>query len=241
VTGHTSCGELRQALAIYVLGAIEPADREVVDRHLAACASCRDELSGFASLPGLLHRVSPQEASRLVADDTRSGHPDDAPSGQALRHLLAQASAQRRRHLRTRVAVAAAGGLLIGAAVIAASQAAHPPAPRAVVSSAPRWEVTPSATNPATGVSATVRYAAKPWGLLLSAHVTGIPVGTACQLEVISRQGQMTPAGGWIIASGRSNWYPASSPVGSADIRGFTIASGSLILITVPIRQHSPR
>jgi predicted anti-sigma-YlaC factor YlaD len=239
VSGHGSCGEVRQALAVYVLGAIEPADRDVVEDHLAGCTACRDQLAGLAGLPALLHRVAPQEAAAILADDTSSSHLDNLPSGPALRHQLAQAERRRRHHVRVSVTAAAAAGLLAGGSAIAGWHAAHPSAQRAPAASAPRWTVTSSATNPRTHVGAIVRYAAKSWGLQLSAQLTGIPVGTACQLDVISGQGQVTTAGGWTIAGGRASWYPASSPVPPSDVRGFAIASGSRILVMVPVRAHS--
>ncbi len=241
MSSHGSCGEVRQALAVYVLGAIEPADRDVVDRHLADCASCREELAGLAALPGLLRRISPQDAVPLLDHDTTTPRADDLPSGLVLRQLLVGAGRRRRHHLRASVTAAAAAGLLAGAGVIAGWYAAHPaaPRPRPVAGPAPGWAETPGAANPRTHVSATVRYAARPWGLQLSAQVTGIPVGTRCQLDVISGQGQVTPAGGWIIASGQANWYPASSAVPPSGVRGFAVASGSRILITVPVGQHA--
>jgi hypothetical protein len=241
VSSHGSCGEVRQALAVYVLGAIEPAGRDVVDRHLAECIGCRDELAGLAALPALLHRVSPQEASALLDDDISCGRPRDLPSGPALRQLLVGAGRHRRRLLLASVAAAAAAGLLVGAGVIAGVHAAHPPAQRPVASSAPGWAGARSAANPRTHVTALVRYTARPWGLELSAQVTGIPVGTACHLDVISEQGQVTNAGGWTITSGRANWYPASSPVPSSDVRGFAIASGSKVLVTVPVQPHAEK
>jgi anti-sigma factor RsiW len=75
VTSHGLCGEIRLELGVYVVGAIRPADRSAVDRHLADCADCRDELAGLAGLPALLRRVSPQVASALA---------EELPSGPAL-------------------------------------------------------------------------------------------------------------------------------------------------------------
>jgi anti-sigma factor RsiW len=51
------CGEIRHALGVYLLGAISPADRSAVGRHLAGCAGCREELARLAGLPGLLGTV----------------------------------------------------------------------------------------------------------------------------------------------------------------------------------------
>jgi predicted anti-sigma-YlaC factor YlaD len=59
VTGNIPCASIRLELGVYLLGAIEPASRAVVDRHLVACPSCRAELSGLAGLPSLLRRVPP--------------------------------------------------------------------------------------------------------------------------------------------------------------------------------------
>ena len=237
VSSHGPCGEVRLELAVYVLGAIEPADRSVVDGHLADCADCRGELAGLAGLPALLRRVSLREASGLAEDDASISRCENLPSGPALRHLLTGASRDRRRHVRTRVAIAAAAGLVAGAGVITGWHVAHPAAQRPATSG-PAWVIQSRAANPRTGVSATVRYAARAWGLQLSVQVTGIRAGTTCELDVISRQGQVTTAGGWTIASGRANWYPASSPIALADVRGLAVASGSRILVRVPIEMH---
>jgi len=48
------CQEARVSLGVYVLGAIDPAERALVDSHLATCRDCRDELAGLAGLPALL-------------------------------------------------------------------------------------------------------------------------------------------------------------------------------------------
>src|SRR5580692_7851376 len=65
-----TCAEARISLGVYVLGAIDPSERGLVDAHLATCRDCRDELAGMAGLPALLARVNPDEVSRICADDT---------------------------------------------------------------------------------------------------------------------------------------------------------------------------
>jgi hypothetical protein len=62
------CAEARLSLGVYVLGAIDPAERTLVDAHLATCRDCRDELAGLAGLPALLARVSTEEAVALAED-----------------------------------------------------------------------------------------------------------------------------------------------------------------------------
>ena len=73
------CTDARASLGVYVLGAIDPAERSLVDAHLLTCPDCRDELAGLAGLPALLARVNPDEISRICADDTIRTAADDRP------------------------------------------------------------------------------------------------------------------------------------------------------------------
>ena len=54
MTDTWDCQEARIALGVYVLGAIDPAERALVDAHLATCEACQAELAEFADLPALL-------------------------------------------------------------------------------------------------------------------------------------------------------------------------------------------
>jgi predicted anti-sigma-YlaC factor YlaD len=65
----TGCGEIRQALGVYLLGAIGPADRSAVSGHLAGCADCREVLARLAGLPGLLGNVPTADAIRLATEE----------------------------------------------------------------------------------------------------------------------------------------------------------------------------
>ncbi|HXO25557.1 MAG TPA: zf-HC2 domain-containing protein, partial [Streptosporangiaceae bacterium] len=79
MTQTWDCGDARLALGVYVLGAIDPTERALVDAHLATCRDCRDELAGLAGLPALLARVNPDEVSRIRVDDTVRTSPDERP------------------------------------------------------------------------------------------------------------------------------------------------------------------
>jgi len=90
-----SCREIRHLLGVYVVGAIDPADRAVVDRHLDRCADCREELAGLAALPALLGRVPLADAERLtLAGDSQAE--DALPSAELLPSLLRRAAARRK-------------------------------------------------------------------------------------------------------------------------------------------------
>ena len=69
MTGLTDCGDIRHALGVYVVGAIDPAERSVVDAHLSRCLECREELAGLAGLPALLGRVPLADAERMALGD----------------------------------------------------------------------------------------------------------------------------------------------------------------------------
>jgi len=48
MTQTWDCTDARPSLGVYVLGAIDPAERSLVDAHLTTCRDCRDELAGLA-------------------------------------------------------------------------------------------------------------------------------------------------------------------------------------------------
>ena len=49
-----SCEEATDLLALEAVGALEPADRELVERHLATCAPCTHAAAEYADLASLL-------------------------------------------------------------------------------------------------------------------------------------------------------------------------------------------
>jgi predicted lipoprotein with Yx(FWY)xxD motif len=79
------CAGIRSQLGVYLTGAIAPADRAAVVRHLAACTDCRAELAGLAALPALLRRPPVQAAALASPDDDAAADGDyadgDYPNG----------------------------------------------------------------------------------------------------------------------------------------------------------------
>jgi Putative zinc-finger len=219
------CTQARQELGVYLLGAIEPAQRGLVDRHLAACPRCRAELAGLAGLPSLLRRVPAGEALQLAPDVAAALAP--SPS---LTVLARRVSGVRRRKWCLTAAVASVAGF----AAAAGLHALYPAAGRAPAAAAPRGVVTADGANRVTGAWAAVRYAPLPWGTEMEVQVTGVAAGTRCQLLVTGPHGQDVAAGGWIIAAGHpATWYPASVPFQAASVRSFVVSAGGKILVTV--------
>jgi anti-sigma-K factor RskA len=235
MTQTWDCGDARLSLGVYVLGAIDPAERALVDAHLATCRDCRDELAGLAGLPALLARVNPDEVSRIRVDDTVRTSPDERPPAELLGTVLDLAAARRRRN-RWRFAataaavVAIAGGLFGGLSSATSSTRTvvadeYPTGPGA-------WE-TAQTTSKVTGTSATIKYAAEHWGSAFEVLVKGIPAGTTCQLWVTLTNGTRLDVAAWTVADDEGHvWYPGSIPDSSAAISGFQITAGHRVLLT---------
>jgi Putative zinc-finger len=230
------CTDARLSLGVYVLGAIDPAERALVDAHLVTCRDCRDELAGLAGLPALLARVNPDEISRICADDTvRAGAyagADDRPPEELIGTVLDLAQARRRRtrwrFLATAAAVVAiAGGLFGGLSSISTTRTVPIPA------SAPgtNWE-TVEATG-SGGVSASVAYSHELWGDAFEVLVDHIPVGTTCQLWVVHPDGTRTQVASWTTAEDEGNvWYSGSMAASAQPISKFQITADHKVLLT---------
>jgi hypothetical protein len=227
------CADARPSLGVYVLGAIDPAERALVDAHLVTCRDCRDELAGLAGLPALLARVNPDEISRICADDTVRTVADDRPPGELIGTVLDLAEARRRRTRWRFVATAAAvvaiaGGLFGGLGSITTTRTvAIPTSPAGAT-----WE-TVEATSSVTGASGSVAYSHEMWGDAFEVLVDHIPVGTTCQLWVVHADGTRTQVAAWTTASDEGKvWYAGSMAKTAQPISSFQITADHKVLLT---------
>jgi anti-sigma factor RsiW len=243
MTGSADCRDIRHALGVYVLGAIDPAERSVVDAHLSTCPECREELAGLAGLPALLRRIPVGEAQQLADDDVDelpgAGLPGpEVPSAEMLPSLLGRTT-QARQARRWRGLAAAAAVVLVagigGAAGWSAVHHAEESGEDSGSSSAvPANFTSVSATDPVTHVAATVRYAAKDWGTVLDTKVKNVPAGDRCQLLVTDSSGHTTVVGSWTTSYDESSvWYPGSSGVTLDSVRSFEVMSQGKVLVRV--------
>jgi hypothetical protein len=234
MTQTWDCTDARMSLGVYVLGAIDPAERALVDAHLATCRDCRDELEGLAGLPALLARVNPDEVSRICADDAVGTVTDERPPRELLGTVLDLAAARRRRNLwrflsAAAAVVAIAGGLFGGLSSIGTTTRLVP----VPVSAAGRWD-TVWGTNKVTGATASVAYSHKPWGTEFEVLVDHIPIGTTCQLWVVRQDGTRTQVAAWTTASDEGKaWYAGSMASTTEPISSFQITAGHKVLINV--------
>lgn len=173
------CADATVALGAYVVGALDHNERVDLEAHLARCPACRDELASLAPLPGLL--------SRLTLEEALSGPPpiDDA----MLERLLVTASRERRhatqrRWLSVAAAVAVlAGGTGAGAAIWQSTHATH-------------WQQVQA--SGAGGVRMRVDLEPASTGTTLALWLSGVPADERCRLVAVSDTGVRDVAGSWV-------------------------------------------
>jgi hypothetical protein len=239
VTETTDCGEARTSLGVYVLDALDPEDRAVVDAHLATCAGCRAELAHIEDLPALLATVSAEEAVALgaaesgeptAAPNRTSAHPAPETIGPAADLITARKRNRRRGALLSLAAAAAiAVAALVGAQVGSHLAQGLDPGP----ASGP-WQTTQGQNS--AGMHATVRFRSMGWGTQLAVKVTGIPAHIVCEISAFGPDGSPTPAGSWITDANEGKvWYPASAGLGRQVTRFvITIQGHPVTRIAIP-------
>jgi hypothetical protein len=225
------CPQARPSLGVYVLGAIDPAERGLVDAHLAACQECRDELAGLAGLPALLARLTPDEVSRISGDDPvylASGEPPAELIGTVLDLARARRRRERWRYLSAAAAVVVLAGGLFAGLKTATTKTHDVPIPSG---SEQHWEITQGSSQAA---SATVAYSDELWGNAFEVLVQRIPMGTTCQLWVVHPDGTRTQVAAWTTARDEGHvWYAGSMPSTVGPISQFQVTANRRVLLTV--------
>lgn len=194
--------DVRTELGAYVLGALEPADRHRVERHLEDCPTCREEVGRLAVLPPLLDRLSPQEAT---ADPEQvDSHLDAIRDG---------ATAAERRHLRRQVTTwrlaAAIAAAVACAALVVAWQPWEQPPDRIVVA------IVPADRHPVTG---TVAAYAWEWGTTVEVRVQELPEAGGYELWAVSLAGERQRAGTWGPTADHGAMVRGASGIQRADL-----------------------
>jgi anti-sigma factor RsiW len=185
-------------LGAYVLGALDPADTNEFERHLATCEVCRAELGEFGALREALDTVPPEafldgppEAGDLLLQRTlrriRAEAPMSAVRPKGPRRGLIFAAAA------VIAVVAVGGGVVIGRQTApVSSPVAQAPVPGTREA---------SATNAATGASLTASVIPAAGWVKVHVAVKGIPAGEKCQLVITSKTGEQWVAGSWLVSA----------------------------------------
>lgn len=167
----------RRDLGVYVLGGLEPGERDGFEEHLATCDQCRDELADLAVLPSLLGRLPVPEDGGPVAPP---------PVGSVLRRIAAEQGRARRR-ARLLGTLAAAASLV--AAVVVALALVGPPAPA-------------GAEFLADDRAATATVQARDWGMVATLRVSQLPARDGYTAVAVRADGHRAQLASWSAADG---------------------------------------
>jgi anti-sigma factor RsiW len=215
------------ALGAYVLGALEREERSELEAHLDSCPICREELDRLAPLPGLLSRLSVDEAAKLGAPE-----PDPAERPAPLAGALAEVGRARRRSRFARAAaVAAALALAVVLAVgnpLTGGGDGGAPAP-----------LTASAFDARTGVEGVAELSRRQWGTHVRLRLTGVRPGERCRLVARGVGGRAEVAATW-----RAGYLGTADVPGAVAIPRHRLASleivgaGDRLLVRMPVRRR---
>jgi hypothetical protein len=219
-----ACRNYRELLGVYVVGAIEPNERGLLEAHLNQCFSCREELAGLAVLPALLNRIPLAEAEELARPDP--GFDTEDPAPQVLAHLIDEVRARRRaKRFRTVLAAAAAVIVAVGGSVAVSAELSHHP------HVATSLEVVSKHVG---GLSGTVKYSGSPWGTQIWTRVKGVPEWTPCKFWITTTGNRTELAGGWLLGPGGDTlWYPTRIDVPANSITRFTLTAHGKVLLSI--------
>jgi len=237
------CPDARLSLGVYVLGAIDPADRALVDSHLATCRDCRDELAGLAGLAATDSTAPPWPSPDGVDEFVREIVREKEPPRELLGTVLDLTAARRRRRRWREASLGVAAALIIAAGVFGGLRlgASQTPAGSSggltgVADPGPASGPWQTVTASVQGMSAAVSYRPMGWGTQLAVKVNGIPMGVSCKLYVVGPNGSKALAGSWTTDDREGMVsYPASSAIVSSGMRGFQITVGKSKSITVNV------
>ena len=186
----------RTQLGAYALGALEPAEIQDVDEHLATCAECRAELAELEEMKDYLGEVPPeaflegppeggdlllQRTLREVRELTPEPVQAPAPVKRRSRWLLVAAAL-------VLVAGALGGGVALGRSTV----------PQADEPVAGYKEVTATDTNTGTTMATTVEPRAG-WSWI-RVNIKGLKAGAECQMLVTDTTGKSWVAGSWVVS-----------------------------------------
>lgn len=204
-------------MGAYVLGVLEPADRERMRQHLGTCATCTAEMDDLAALPGHL--------AALDAADLVEG-PAVVPSELAFRRFEAEAVRQGRptgRRRRLAVAAAVVVAVAVGGGAVAVRSQDRPRQDQVV-------------TAAVGGVRGRAVLTATRNGTQVRLTIGGVRSNERCRLVAIGRDGSQQTASTWTATYDGDASVTGSVSSRPADIDRFVIETldGRTLLILTP-------
>ena len=233
MTEPIACADAELLLGVLALGVIDPSERHIVEGHLATCDRCTAVFADLAVLPGLLHRLSLEEATTGLAPVP----PEFTARLLAAGDELTRARHQRRRRATVWASVAAAV-VLLTVGVAAPVVLHHAPAGSVVAQAAP---IVVSGTNPVTSVSATVTLVPVATGTSLQLALSGVEPGEHCQLVAIDATGHREVASTWVASYQGAATVSGSTGLPQRSIQTLVVETNDgRTLVSVPVPHPAP-
>ncbi len=221
-----SCAH-RFDVGVYVLGALDPAERDRFETHLPECPECSGELAAVAGLPGLLSRVEAPDHGV-----------DPAPPPDLL------AGTVHRVRRRRRVALLAAASAVVlalatGAGVAAWSTSASGPADTVAAGQAREIALPAVAGSESSGLAGLT---ARPWGtaVALTCLYRGAPhpprppdaPRTTYVLVVHTTDGRLEQIASWSPPPGQDVTVAASTDLPADRVSGLEVrtTAGAVVM-----------
>ncbi|PJN24905.1 anti-sigma factor [Kitasatospora sp. CB02891] len=226
-TPHDDLG-LHGDLAAHLLGVLEPEQEARFAEHLAHCPRCTAEAARLAPVTALLAELAPAASPQGA---TAVAEPDGPPP-ELLDRLAGQVVAERRRAKVRRLVLAAVAAIL----------ALGGPAVTWALTEGPQVAVAAqqfSATDPATGVSATVGVDPAAWGSRITVAVGHLSGPQSCTLVAVGTDGTQQTVTSWAVPAtdyGGHTELRTGGGTGLAPsaIARFEVRSGATVLVAVP-------
>lgn len=219
-------------LGVYLLGALDPAERSAFESHLSYCEICRGELVRLAPLPGLLNQITPDDfADSLPPTSVESGPvtapvalpqiplPSPEPSPAPVLTTVTsddtpkdQPEKDRPRRY-WRVAAAAAAVVVLAVAAVFGWQAVRggnvPPQAEGVL-----W----TGTSQDGKVRVEARMIDREWGTEIRSVIHGVPRGLKCYFTIWDHDGYREQGGWWSTDHDPDDVIPSATSIRRTDI-----------------------
>jgi putative zinc finger protein len=227
-----SCFQIT-SLGAYLLGALDPAERSVFERHLNTCQVCREELIRLAPLPGLLGQVTLADLE-LPFDDP------DPYDNQPLPPLAVVRPAPEPEPKKSRKPLLLVGAALVLVLLVAAGvflprltggDAVPVAAPPTTTTSPapPTW----SAMDNKTGVAASVAMVSHGWGTEVRLKLRDVQPGLRCMVVLYAKSGTKEIGGWWGTSDIEGEVIPGSSSFAVDGIDHLEVVADQQVLVTL--------
>jgi Putative zinc-finger len=209
--------------AAYVLGALSSEDRRSYEQHLATCADCSSAVAELAGLPGILSKLTPDDAARLLTEDDILSDVDEhlreGVHAPGLVQRLAVAARRRRRRIRFSLLGAAVAIIAIfvvgGIAILPGTSPVV-----ATIAMAPVHQQVITADMQVTHKGWGTRF---DWSCNYTSDAWESASSVSYDLVVTQKSGTQTIVATWSSSGPKATGLSASSDIATGDIRSVEI------------------